>query len=133
MATWKTFEDLEVWQRARQLSLEIYKLTIEGTFSRDFSLKNQINDASGSVMDNIAEGFERGGKNEFVNFLSYSKGSAGEVRSQLVRAKDREHISNEDFERLHKEADEIGKMIGGLMNYLNKSIHKGLKFKDRVE
>ncbi|MDN4163913.1 four helix bundle protein [Cytophagales bacterium LB-30] len=133
MATWKTFEDIEAWQRARQLSQEIYSLTLLGSFAKDFGLRDQINRASGSIMDNIAEGFDRGGKKEFINFLSYAKGSAGEVKSQLYRALDREYIEKIHFEKLFKETDELGKMIAGLMNYLNKSEYQGLKFKDRVE
>lgn len=133
MATWKTFEDIEVWQRARQLSQQVFALTLQGAFSRDYGLRDQINRASGSIMDNIAEGFERGGKKEFINFLSYAKGSSGEVKSQLFRALDREYIEKSIFEKLYKETDELGKMIAGLMNYLNKSEYQGLKFKDRVD
>jgi four helix bundle protein len=88
MATIRRFEDLNVWQKARDLSKVIYLKSIKGSFSKDFALKDQINAASGSVMDNIAEGFERDGRLEFIQFLSYSKGSAGEVRSQLYRAYD---------------------------------------------
>ncbi len=76
----------------------IYKLSLEGTFARDFKLINQVNGASGSVMDNIAEGFERGGSREFVQFFSIAKGSAGEVRSQLYRALDRNHITQQTFD-----------------------------------
>lgn len=128
MATIKSFEDIDFWQKARALSNEIYAKTLEGSFSRDFSLRDQINRSSGSVMDNIAEGFERGGNKEFIQFLSYSKGSCGEVRSQLVRAKDRKHLSDEDFEQLLTKAIEVGKQIGGFMNYLTKSEIKGTKF-----
>ena len=94
MATIKRFEDLEIWQKARVLCNTIYPLTITGSFERDFKLRDQINGSSGSVMDNIAEGFELDGKNEFRQFLSISKGSCGEVRSQLYRALDRNHITN---------------------------------------
>lgn len=97
MATVKRFEDLVIWQKARKLSIEIYELTRRGTFAKDFSLKDQINRATGSVMDNIAEGFGRMGKQEFIRFLATSKSSANEVQSQLYRAVDRKHISIEEF------------------------------------
>jgi four helix bundle protein len=128
MATIKSFEDMEVWQRARDFANKIYELTIEGSFSRDYSLKDQINKSSGSVMDNIAEGFERGGNKEFILFLSYSKGSVGETRSQLYRAWDRKHISEQTFNNLKEEALLISKMISGFMTYLQSSGMKGSKF-----
>jgi four helix bundle protein len=78
MATITAFEDLKIWQRARAFSLNVYHLTMKGSFSKDWALKNQINEATGSIMDNIAEGFEREGNREFINFLSYAKGSSGE-------------------------------------------------------
>ena len=131
MATFRSFTEMEVWQKARALSIEIFNLTREGTFARDFALKDQINRSAGSVMDNIAEGFERGGKNEFVNFLSYSKGSCGEVLSQLCRALDRRHISEPDFNRLKDATEQIGKMITGFIGYLNSSNIRGFKFKNR--
>ncbi len=85
MATFHRFEELEIWQIARKLSLKVFHLTETGPASRDFKFRDQIRDSAGSVMDNIAEGFERSGQFEFVNFLSISKGSNGEVRSQLHR------------------------------------------------
>lgn len=100
MRTVKKFEDLEVWKMARELCQEIFQITLHEAFARDFGLKNQIRDSSGSVMDNIAEGFERDGTREFVQFLSISKGSCGESRSQLYRALDRNYITNEQFEAL---------------------------------
>ena len=85
MATFHRFEDLEIWQTAKKLSLKVFKLTEVGPSSKDFKFRDQIRSSAGSVMDNIAEGFERSGQFEFVNFLSISKGSSGEVRSQLYR------------------------------------------------
>ena len=128
MATIKRFEDIEAWQEARELCNLIYPLTVTGSFERDFKLRDQINDSSGSIMDNIAEGFERDGTREFIQFLSYSKGSAGEVRSQLYRALDRGHISNEVFEMLVKRIEIISKKIRSFMGYLNKTNYKGIKF-----
>jgi len=129
MATIERFEQLDVWQKARELSRSIYQYTSNGAFSKDFSLRDQINRSSGSIMDNIAEGFEREGKQEFIQFLSYAKSSAAEVRSQLYRALDRSHISEEEFQSLLQQAESIGKMIGGFMNYLKRTEIKGLKYK----
>lgn len=132
MATITIFEELEVWQLARELANEIFELfTSSESFAKDFKLRDQINGSSGSLMDNIAEGFERGGRNEFINFLTYSKGSAGEVKSQLYRALDRKYISREQFDRLYEKTDIIGKKTGAFINYLNSSTHKGNKFKNR--
>jgi four helix bundle protein len=129
MATYRRFEDLDIWQKSRRLSKDIYFKSIEGSFARDFALRDQINRSSGSVMDNIAEGFERDGRQEFIQFLSYSKSSAGEVRSQLYRALDHGHITQEEFDELYGRADDIGKMLGGFMNYLKKTEIKGIKYK----
>jgi len=96
MSTIKRFEDLDVWQLARELAMDIFEAyTRSEEFSKDYKLKDQINGASGSIMDNIAEGFERSSRNEFINFLTFSKGSTGEVKSQLYRAFDRKYISAE--------------------------------------
>lgn len=129
MATIKEFEDLEIWQKARDLSKDIFNKTIEGAFSKDFGLKDQINRASGSIMDNIAEGFERDGKQEFIQFLSYSKGSAGEVRAQLYRAFDRKYITEEEFNLLKDKTREISKGLKGFIEYLRKSDMRGTKYK----
>ncbi|MCF6357372.1 MAG: four helix bundle protein [Draconibacterium sp.] len=98
MSTIKQFEDLEIWQFARVLAKEVNEMTHREKFYRDFSLKDQIKRSSGSVMDNIAEGFERDGNKEFHQFLSYSKDSFGETRSQLYRALDYNYISEKEFE-----------------------------------
>ncbi len=133
MATIKCFEDLDVWQLARKLSCDIYELTKLGSFSKDYSLRDQINKSCGSVMDNIAEGFERGGNREFVQFLAIAKGSAGEVRSQITRAFDRKHINEETYESLRNEALTISKKLSGFMNYLKESDIKGIKFREPEE
>ena len=128
MATIKSFEDIEAWQRARTLSKDIFELTLMGSFARDFSLRDQINRASGSIMDNIAEGFERGGTKEFIQFLSIAKGSAGEVRSQLYRALDRKHLAENQHSQLIEQIKAVSKMITGFIAYLLKSNIKGIKF-----
>jgi len=130
MAKLEKFEEMEVWQRARKLCDEIFQLSLAGSFAKDFELKNQINASSGSVMDNIAEGFERDGRTEFRQFLSIAKGSCGEVRSQLYRAVDRKHISSEEFDLLKGQAEEISKQLKGFINYLNASEYKGTKYKE---
>jgi four helix bundle protein len=131
MGTIKSFEEIEAWILAREISKEIFELTQQGTFAKDFELRNQINRSSGSVMDNIAEGFERGGNREFIQFLGIAKGSCGEVRSQLYRAFDRQHISNEKLEYLKDVAVKISKKINGLITYLNNSEMKGMKFHEQ--
>ena len=131
MATIQKFEDLEVWQKARFFAKSIFQLSNNGLLGKDHTL-DQINRSSGSIMDNIAEGFERGGKAEFINFLTIAKGSCAETRPQLYRGFGRNYYS-EQYLNIHLEfAEEIGKMPGGLINYLNKSEVKGRKFKDRV-
>ena len=130
MATIEKFEELDIWQEARELSLEIYNLTLLGTFSRDKDLSWQIRKSSGSIMDNIAEGFERDGKNEFIQFLSIAKGSAGETRSQLYRALDRKHISNEQFERLKDKSLRLIKKISKFIDYLKITPLRGNKYKN---
>jgi four helix bundle protein len=130
MATVSSFEELEIWQMARAYSERIFALTTQGSFATDFSLRNQINASCGSIMDNIAEGFERGGNKEFVTFLSYSKGSAGESRSQLYRAFDRKHIEENDFVNLTNESLSISKKIASLMNYLKHSDYRGSKYSE---
>ena len=97
MATFKNFEEIVAWQKARELCKKIKKLTEKPEFTRDYKLKDQILSSSGSIMDNIAEGFERQGNKEFVQFLYISKGSCGETRSQLYRASDYGYITPEEF------------------------------------
>src|SRR5688572_1972354 len=128
MSTIKRFEDFDVWKKSRDFADKIFTLSNTGTFANDYSLKNQINASAGSIMDNIAEGFERGGTKEFIQFLYYSKGSCGEARSQLYRARDRNYITSENFDELFSEAEEISKMLSGLTTYLQTSDIKGIKF-----
>ena len=129
MATFQKFEDIEAWQRARKLTREIYTISNENPFSKDFGLRDQIRKASVSIMSNIAEGFERGGTKEFMQFLSIAKGSSGELRSQLYVALDQGYLKEEMFDRLLVTALETSRMISGLINYLRKSKMKGTKYK----
>ncbi len=129
MATVERFEDLKVWQLAREFCKLIHQFTLNDEFSSDFKLVSQIRASSGSIMDNIAEGFERDGNKEFCQFLSFSKGSCGEARSQLYRALDAGYISKAGFDQAYNQAMEISKMRSGLMSYLKKSDLKGRKFK----
>lgn len=124
MARIEKFEDIEAWQRARQLAKAVYVVTSEGKFSRDFGLRDQIQRAAVSVMSNIAEGFERGGDVEFRRFLAIAKGSAGEVQAQLYVALDAGLIDQTAFDSLYKSATETGNLIGGFMKYLSKGINK---------
>jgi len=134
VSTIKRFEDLDVWKMARDLCKMIFALYSKSeAFSRDFKLRDQLNGSSGSVMDNIAEGFCRGNRNEFINFLSYSEGSVGEVKSQLYRALDRLYISNEDFNSAYALSDQVGAKIGSFINYLNNSTFRGYKFHNRTK
>jgi len=129
MATFQSFEAIEAWQKARELTRGIYIVSNKGAFSKDFGLRDQIHRASVSIMSNIAEGFERGGTREFIQFLSMAKGSSGEVRSQLYVAVDQGYIDKETFEQLYTLASEASRMITGLMKYLRKSSVKGVKYK----
>ena len=133
MSTIKRFEDLEVWKLARELCNDVYQLTLQKDFSRDFGLRDQINSSSGSVMDNIAEGFERDGSKEFSQFLAIAKGSCGECRSQLYRALDRNYISQEQFELTSQKTIELGRKIANFMSYLKSSELKGNKYKPSAQ
>jgi four helix bundle protein len=131
MPTIQKFEDLEVWKKARMLSGKVYPLTFKEPIASDFRMKDQMRGSVGSIMDNIAEGFERGSKFEFINSLTISKGETGELKSQLYRCLDNKYISQKLFDELYSLADEVTKMITGFISYLNKSKIKGQKFKNR--
>jgi len=124
----KHFEDLEIWKESRCLAKEIYHLTSGPKFSKDFSLRGQIQSAAVSIMSNIAEGFERGGNQEFTQFLYVAKGSCGEVRSQLYVAVDQGYISANESEKLLSLFKRLSGMIGSLINYLKRSGMKGAKY-----
>jgi four helix bundle protein len=114
------FEDLIAWQKARVLTKEIYQITRMGEFAKDFGLSGQIQKASVSIMSNIAEGFERGGRAEFHQFLSIAKASCAEVRSQLYVALDIGYLENNKFRNIMKKAEELGRIIGGLRASVDK-------------
>ena len=117
MATVKSFEELEVWQLSRELVLDIYNMFGK---HKDFAFRDQIQRAAVSIMNNIAEGFERKTNNEFIRFLYYSKGSAGEVKSMLYLATDLEKINNDDFQKIYNKTSRISKMLFGLITSLQK-------------
>ena len=129
MAKIEKFEDIESWKLAREITKLIYMASSAGNFSRDFALVNQIRRASISILSNIAEGFERGGNKEFLNFLAIAKGSCGEVRAQLYVALDQNYIDEKRFKEISSKLSEISRMISGLMKYLQQSDLRGSKFK----
>jgi len=112
------FEDMKVWQKARELVKNVYQVTKEGQFGKDFGLRDQMRKAAVSIMSNISEGFERGSKKEFIQFLTIARGSAAEVKSQLYVASDIKYISEDFFKRLYSEVSDIGKMLNGFISYL---------------
>lgn len=120
MATIKRFEDLEIWQVARRLSNEIKDIVLNSNLKNDFKLRDQIKGSSGSVMDNIAEGFERDGNLEFRQFLSIAKGSSGESRSQLYRVFDNNYITKEELDQLVNDFLQLSRRIASFISYLNK-------------
>ncbi|TNE78930.1 MAG: four helix bundle protein [Bacteroidetes bacterium] len=133
MATINSFEDLKVWQAARALNSRLYDILNEEDDKHSGFLINHIFKTGGSVMDNIAEGFERDGSREFKQFLSFSKGSIGELRSQLYRALDRGILSEFEFDELHSACQSLGRQCGSFMNYLKTTDIKGNKFTEPFE
>jgi four helix bundle protein len=129
MSKIEKFEDIKAWQKARVLNIAIYQLTNGDLFTRDFNLKDQIRRSSISVLSNIAEGFERGGKKEFIQFLYIAKASCGELRSQLYIAFDLKYIKEEQLNQSLSLAVEVSMMISGFINYLNTTELKGIKYK----
>ena len=114
----KRFEDVEAWQVARELCRAVYEVISKGEFARNFALRDQIDRSSGSVMDNISEGFDSGTDPEFVRFLQYAQRSSSEVKSQLYRAIDRQFITQDEFNDIHELADKAYRKTGALIKYL---------------
>ena len=129
MGTFKSFEEIEAWQKARELIREIYNVSKRAAFSKDFALRDQIRRAGISIMSNIAEGFGRGGTKEFFQFLAIAKGSTGEVRTHLYIACDQGYLTKAEFDHLLSLSLEVSRMIAGLMTYLQKTEIKGSKYK----
>lgn len=128
MAIIKQFEDLEVWKLAFETADKVYDLTLVGPLKSDFALRDQIRRCAVSIFSNIAEGFERDGNREFINFLSIAKGSCGELRSQILFANKRGYITDEDLQSLTKHLIEISNQISGFQRYLRDSDMRGRKF-----
>jgi four helix bundle protein len=121
MATIKRFEDIESWKLGNELCSIIDKHIDEGKFKRNYRLIDQMEGSSGSITDNIAEGFERGTKGEFTLFLGYAKGSSGEFRSQLYRALNRGYVSQAEFDELYSLATNISGKLQKFIEYLLKT------------
>ena len=121
MAKIERFEDLQSWQKARELANVVYDLTDQGDFAKDFELRNQIRRASGSAMHNIVEGFDAGTNPEFIRFLRMARRSASEFQSQLYLALDRKYISEDDLGLAYGLATEVKRLINGMIGYLNKN------------
>jgi len=129
MATIRRFEEIDAWKVAREMCLKIGTIIDEGAFKKSYRLIAQVESSSGSIMDNIAEGFERGTRAEFIQFLGYSKGSCGEFRSQLYRASDRKYLTQEQFDELYSLAVRVSAMLQKLIEYLQKTEVKGVRKK----
>jgi four helix bundle protein len=128
MPTIKRFEDLECWLAGRSLRQAVYRLTRKPEFAKDYPLVSQTRRAAFSVTSNIVEGFERNGNREFIQFLAVAKGSAGEIRDHLYTALDENYITQAEFDQTYRVAEEVGRLIGGFMSYLQHSSMTGSKF-----
>ena len=128
MATWSRFEDLPIWQEARILAKDIYRLTSTEPFSKDYRFCGQIRAAAGSIMDNIAEGFEKENNKEFIQFLYIAKGSCGEVRSQLHCSRDVEFISDEEYKEYIDRSINLNTSIYNFIKYLKNSDISGMRY-----
>jgi four helix bundle protein len=128
MANIEQFEDILAWQKGRELTQCVYRASRKGEFAKDFALRDQIRRAVISITSNITEGFERGGTKEFIQFLGHSKGSCGEVRSQLYIALDEAYLTQTEWQELHNRCLEISRLLDGFSKYLRQTEIKGRKF-----
>ena len=128
MADIRKIEDLRVWQSARAICKDVYVLTRKEEFEKDFRFVQQIRSAAGSIMDNIAEGFGRGGNKEFLQFLTIARGSIQEVLSQLYRAFDVGYITEDELEVVKQNVNSTAIMIHNLIEAIKKSDMKGSKY-----
>lgn len=128
MATITRFEDIEAWQLGRDLKRKVYASSKAGEFAKDFTLKDQIRRAAISITANIAEGFERGGNREFIQFLSISKGSCGSIQDHPYTALDESYLTQTQFDGLYRDAVEVARKIGAFMSYLQSTSIRGSKF-----
>lgn len=117
----KRFEDLEAWQLARKLVKQIYEISKKTKLSKDFGLRNQLQRSAVSIMSNIAEGFERKSRKEFIQFLSIAKASSGELRSQLYVTLDLQYLDKDTFNTTYNLCEKISKSIAGFIKYLKSS------------
>ncbi|MBU1013306.1 MAG: four helix bundle protein [Bacteroidetes bacterium] len=125
---YSSFEELPIWQKARTLSKFVFEITSEEPFNKDFRFRDQIRSSAGSIADNVAEGFERSGNKEFIQFLYIAKGSCGETRSQCYRAFDNNYITEEKLSEMINQTKEISSEISNFIQYLKKSGLKGSKY-----
>jgi four helix bundle protein len=128
MAHYTSYQDLDIYKLSREVTIDVWDLIVTTPIGNDYKLRDQINGSSGSIMDNIAEGFGRGGNREFINFLSYARGSCCETESQLQRALDRKHISDKQYQSLVNKTKNLNDQISKFMNYLKATDGKGSKF-----
>jgi four helix bundle protein len=133
MASIKRFEDVEAWKQGRELTRRIYQITSQSKFTRDYALRDQIRRAAISITSNIAEGFDRGGNREFVQFLAIARGSASELKSQLYTALDAGYVDQKEFAELYQLAHSVVLLIGGFIKYLQQSELSGQKFKTATQ
>ena len=129
MAKIERFEDIDSWNLAREVTRVIYRVSSDGRFAKDFALVNQIRRSAVSILSNIAEGFERNGDREFIQFLTIAKGSCGEARAQLYVALDQKYLEENEFLEIKNKLIDTSRMISGLINYLKQSELKGSKFR----
>jgi len=120
---------MEVWKKSMYLTRLIYQITNQSSFAKDYNLVNQIRRSAISISSNIAEGVERDGNKELINFLYFAKGSCGELRCQLYIAKDQQYLQADSFQEMYNLATEISVSLNKLIKYLQDSDYKGIKYK----